>query len=61
MIDVWMSAPLGSRTEAKRHFDTALDTFRLTPELIRSPPRPPAVGSALPSTLVASDYWRDCA
>ncbi|MFJ9406345.1 serine/threonine-protein kinase [Streptomyces sp. NPDC101393] len=31
MMDVWMSAPLGSRAEAKRHFDTAADTFRLTP------------------------------
>lgn len=30
MIDVWISAPLGSRTEAKRHFDTALDAFRLS-------------------------------
>ena len=30
MMDVWISSPLGSRTEAKRHFDTALDTFRLT-------------------------------
>ncbi|BDM72778.1 hypothetical protein HEK616_62650 [Streptomyces nigrescens] len=30
MIDVWISSPLGSRTEAKRHFDTALDAFRLT-------------------------------
>ncbi|MFH8630220.1 serine/threonine-protein kinase [Streptomyces lydicus] len=30
MIDVWISSPLGSRTEAKRHFDTAVDAFRLT-------------------------------
>ncbi|WP_030415405.1 serine/threonine-protein kinase [Streptomyces sp. NRRL S-1448] len=30
MIDVWISSPVGSRTEAKRHFDTALDAFRLT-------------------------------
>ncbi|MGP8299669.1 serine/threonine-protein kinase [Streptomyces inhibens] len=30
MIDVWISSPLGSQTEAKRHFDTALDAFRLT-------------------------------
>ncbi|MFG2892001.1 serine/threonine-protein kinase [Streptomyces sp. NPDC048248] len=30
MMDVWISSPLGSRTEAKRHFDTALDTFQLT-------------------------------
>ncbi|MGW7487891.1 serine/threonine-protein kinase [Streptomyces sp. NPDC054786] len=30
MIDVWISSPVGSRTEAARHFDTALDVFRLT-------------------------------
>ncbi|MFI9047871.1 serine/threonine-protein kinase [Streptomyces sp. NPDC053427] len=30
MIDVWISSPVGSSTEAKRHFDTALDAFRLT-------------------------------
>ncbi|WP_336051329.1 serine/threonine-protein kinase [Streptomyces sp. CA2R101] len=30
MIDVWISAPVGARTEATRHFDTALDAFRLT-------------------------------
>ncbi|WP_037838566.1 serine/threonine-protein kinase [Streptomyces sp. NRRL S-1813] len=29
MIDVWISSPVGSRTEAERHFDTALDAFRL--------------------------------
>ncbi|TXC90850.1 serine/threonine protein kinase, partial [Streptomyces sp. ISID311] len=29
MIDVWISAPLGSRGEARRHLDTALDAFRL--------------------------------
>ncbi|MFG2135456.1 serine/threonine-protein kinase [Streptomyces sp. NPDC048650] len=29
MIDVWISSPIGSRTEARRHFDTALDAFRL--------------------------------
>ncbi|PBC84473.1 MULTISPECIES: serine/threonine-protein kinase [unclassified Streptomyces] len=30
MIDVWISSPVGARTEATRHFDTALDAFRLT-------------------------------
>ncbi|MFG2491316.1 protein kinase [Streptomyces caniferus] len=30
MIDVWISSPVGSRSEAARHFDTALDAFRLT-------------------------------
>ncbi|MFE0193253.1 serine/threonine-protein kinase [Streptomyces sp. NPDC058989] len=30
MIDVWISSPVASRTEAKRHFDTAIDAFRLT-------------------------------
>lgn len=30
MIDVWISSPAGARTEAARHFDTALDAFRLT-------------------------------
>ncbi|MER6839382.1 serine/threonine-protein kinase [Streptomyces platensis] len=30
MIDVWISSPLASRTEAKRHFDTAVDAFRLS-------------------------------
>ncbi|ARF56991.1 serine/threonine-protein kinase [Streptomyces gilvosporeus] len=30
MIDVWISAPVGSRAEAKRHFDTAVNAFRLT-------------------------------
>lgn len=30
MIDVWISAPVASRTEAKRHLDTAIDAFRLT-------------------------------
>ncbi|MEU9120324.1 protein kinase [Streptomyces sp. NPDC048506] len=30
MIDVWISSPLGSRAEAKRHFDTAVDAFKLT-------------------------------
>ncbi|MGY4951995.1 serine/threonine-protein kinase [Streptomyces nigrescens] len=30
MIDVWISSPVASRTEAKRHFDTALDAFRLS-------------------------------
>ncbi|MEW1753731.1 serine/threonine-protein kinase [Streptomyces angustmyceticus] len=29
-IDVWISSPVGSRTEAARHFDAALDAFRLT-------------------------------
>ncbi|SOE11738.1 Serine/threonine protein kinase [Streptomyces sp. 2323.1] len=29
MIDVWISAPLGSRGEARRHLGTALDAFRL--------------------------------
>ncbi|MFD9210395.1 protein kinase [Streptomyces sioyaensis] len=28
-IDVWISAPLGSRGEARRHLDIALDAFRL--------------------------------
>ncbi|WP_344075069.1 serine/threonine-protein kinase [Streptomyces crystallinus] len=27
MYDVWVSAPVGRRDEAKRHFDTALDSF----------------------------------
>ncbi|MFG2147988.1 serine/threonine-protein kinase [Streptomyces sp. NPDC048696] len=27
MYDVWVSAPTGRRDEAKRHFDTALDSF----------------------------------
>ncbi|MCZ1007959.1 hypothetical protein O1L68_15805 [Streptomyces lydicus] len=30
MIDVWISSPVGARTEAARHLDTALDAFRLT-------------------------------
>ncbi|MFE1174725.1 serine/threonine-protein kinase [Streptomyces sp. NPDC058773] len=30
MIDVWISCPVASRTEAKRHFDTAVDAFRLS-------------------------------
>lgn len=30
MIDVWISSPVASRTEAKRHFDTAVDAFRLS-------------------------------
>ncbi|MFJ9854160.1 protein kinase [Streptomyces sp. NPDC101150] len=30
MVDVWISAPIGSRTEAKRHFDTAVDAFQVT-------------------------------
>ncbi|MGW1377564.1 serine/threonine-protein kinase [Streptomyces sp. NPDC002446] len=30
MIDVWISSPVASRTEAKRHFDTAIDAFQLT-------------------------------
>ncbi|MEU8683241.1 serine/threonine-protein kinase [Streptomyces sp. NPDC048611] len=30
MIDLWISSPLASRTEAKRHLDTALDAFRLS-------------------------------
>ncbi|WP_432141437.1 serine/threonine-protein kinase [Streptomyces sp. bgisy084] len=30
MIDVWISSPLASQTEAKRHFDTAVDAFRLS-------------------------------
>ncbi|MFI1308295.1 serine/threonine-protein kinase [Streptomyces sioyaensis] len=29
MIDVWISAPPGSRGEARRHLDIALDAFRL--------------------------------
>ncbi|WP_030609857.1 serine/threonine-protein kinase [Streptomyces sclerotialus] len=29
MYDVWISAPLGDRAEAKRHFDTALATFHV--------------------------------
>ncbi|MEU6115993.1 serine/threonine-protein kinase [Streptomyces sp. NPDC047117] len=33
MYDVWISAPLGDRAAAKRHFDTALDTF----EVLRAP------------------------
>ncbi|TJZ52955.1 serine/threonine protein kinase [Streptomyces piniterrae] len=30
MMDVWISAPVGSRDEAKRHLDTAVDAFQLT-------------------------------
>ncbi|MFD5392654.1 serine/threonine-protein kinase [Streptomyces sp. NPDC127097] len=30
MIDVWISSPLASQSEAKRHFDTAVDAFRLS-------------------------------
>ncbi|MEV0370009.1 serine/threonine-protein kinase [Streptomyces sp. NPDC050636] len=29
MMDVWISAPVGSRDEAKRHLDTAVDAFQL--------------------------------
>jgi hypothetical protein len=27
MYDVWISAPVGRLDEARRHFDTALDSF----------------------------------
>jgi hypothetical protein len=27
MSDVWISAPVGRLDEARRHFDTALDSF----------------------------------
>jgi hypothetical protein len=27
MYDVWVSAPVGSVTEAKEYFDVAVDTF----------------------------------
>ncbi|HET6859867.1 MAG TPA: serine/threonine protein kinase, partial [Streptomyces sp.] len=27
MYDVWVSAPISRQDEAKRHFDTALDSF----------------------------------
>ncbi|GGU97018.1 hypothetical protein GCM10010211_75480 [Streptomyces albospinus] len=30
MMDVWISSPIASRIEAKRHFDTAVAAFRLT-------------------------------
>ncbi|RFU83421.1 serine/threonine protein kinase [Streptomyces triticagri] len=29
MYDVWVSAPVARKDQAKRHFDTALDTFRV--------------------------------
>ncbi|UNO40350.1 hypothetical protein [Streptomyces sp. MST-110588] len=32
MYDVWVSAPVGDQARAKRHFDAALDTFRVTGE-----------------------------
>jgi eukaryotic-like serine/threonine-protein kinase len=32
MYDVWVSAPVGQKSEGKRHFDTAVDTFSRSAE-----------------------------